>query len=420
MLEITGVNTNNIGYNPITKEDEIITEWLNDKNHLVFIIDGNRTPLCLERNYLNSIQKNYILYLCDINDNIYVKKTANKKDIITTPFIDIGKYNLIEDTVINYKHFSETINNKQVFLITKINSAPPITLFNEETIMNINKFHKTLMLYSGNTLYKQISSHFIHGTEIVKAIKNHISNMDNCFMEYAQVTKNNDMIVYRGMKTPYDIKLGESMIIRNYLSTTTTAKPSILNGFQNQQYYKSETNQKLKPKKLPLDINNCCIYKIQIDKGIPYIDMKFSTNYKNESEILLPRNLLITYIKDYISTELKMHVRVLTIGKSTKDQFESINKKQCSNFKQANISPVNVIFTNENVNPSPKPKPMPIGNLKRCPKGTRKNKKTGNCDPNVVAVSVPNVIPVPNVVVSKRCPKGTRKNKKTGICDPIN
>ena len=72
--------------------------------------------------------------------------------------------------------------------------------------------------------------------------------------------------------------------------------------------------------------------EIKIDKGIPYIDMKFSTVNKPESEILLPRNLLITYIKDYISTELKMHVRVLTIGKSTKDQFESINKKQCSNF----------------------------------------------------------------------------------------
>ena len=39
---------------------------------------------------------------------------------------------------------------------------------------------------------------------------------------------------------------------------------------------------------------------------------------------------------------------------------------------------------------------------KRCPKGTRKNKKTGDCEP---------------IKESTRCPKGTRKNKKTGKCE---
>ena len=41
---------------------------------------------------------------------------------------------------------------------------------------------------------------------------------------------------------------------------------------------------------------------------------------------------------------------------------------------------------------------------KRCPKGTHKNKKTGNCDK------------INNEIVRKRCPKGTRKNAKTGEC----
>ena len=44
--------------------------------------------------------------------------------------------------------------------------------------------------------------------------------------------------------------------------------------------------------------------------------------------------------------------------------------------------------------------------VKRCPKGTRKNKKTGNCEKKIK-----------NEIVRKRCPKGTRKNKKTGNCD---
>ena len=39
----------------------------------------------------------------------------------------------------------------------------------------------------------------------------------------------------------------------------------------------------------------------------------------------------------------------------------------------------------------------------KCPKGTRRSKKTGNCEP---------------YTKQARCPKGTRRNKKTGNCEP--
>lgn len=84
--------------------------------------------------------------------------------------------------------------------------------------------------------------------------------------------------------------------------------------------------------------------------------------------------------------------------------------------------------------------------VKRCPKGTRKNKKTGLCEPNNSSALPSSVVPssvvpssvvpssvvpslvsvVPKVAVVpveekvKRCPKGTRKNKKTGLCEPSN
>lgn len=74
---------------------------------------------------------------------------------------------------------------------------------------------------------------------------------------------------------------------------------------------------------------------------------------------------------------------------------------------------------------------------KRCPKGTRKNRKTGECE-QVVKKSVSKAktptppkakTPTPPKAASKvrspvspkakkRCPKGTRKNKKTGECEP--
>ena len=50
---------------------------------------------------------------------------------------------------------------------------------------------------------------------------------------------------------------------------------------------------------------------------------------------------------------------------------------------------------------------MDIENNKRCPKGHRRNKKTGQCEI------------VDNKKTGKRCPKGSRKNPKTGRCNKV-
>jgi hypothetical protein len=42
----------------------------------------------------------------------------------------------------------------------------------------------------------------------------------------------------------------------------------------------------------------------------------------------------------------------------------------------------------------------------RCANGTRRNKKSGNCESKS------------NVKVRTRCKNGTRRNKKTGNCEP--
>jgi hypothetical protein len=61
----------------------------------------------------------------------------------------------------------------------------------------------------------------------------------------------------------------------------------------------------------------------------------------------------------------------------------------------------------------------------RCPKGTRKNNKTGNCDPPIqtnVEIHQTNTTLQGAILEKKtihRCPKGTRKNKKTGNCESV-
>jgi hypothetical protein len=55
--------------------------------------------------------------------------------------------------------------------------------------------------------------------------------------------------------------------------------------------------------------------------------------------------------------------------------------------------------------------------MKRCPNGTRRDKKTGEC------ISIENKFvksPIQSATKNmKRCPNGTRRNKKTGECEKI-
>jgi uncharacterized protein YjbI with pentapeptide repeats len=330
----------NDGYNPTTNGYQNVSEWLKNKNNLVFIIDGK--PLCLQRDLfrLDSIQMNYILYPCDISERKYVK-TVSKNEL---SFIDLGKFNLKENTVINYKNFLGAINESknQVFLINRMNPSSKTTLFNEEAIININIFNKVLLEYSKNTIYQDITDHLIHGKSLTDEGMKHISYIDQCFMEYAQVTTDNDMIVYRGMKKPYGIEKGESMVILNYISTTANKNPNVINVFQDQNYFSYGHTKHLKPKTMPQHINNCCVYEIKIEKGIPFIDMRYSTESENEREILLPRNLLITCTGGYVSTNPEMYITTMVIKKTTKNQFKSIKRKQCSEFIEATISPFDI------------------------------------------------------------------------------
>ena len=53
--------------------------------------------------------------------------------------------------------------------------------------------------------------------------------------------------------------------------------------------------------------------------------------------------------------------------------------------------------------------------MPRCPRGTRRNKKTGLCQSTK---RTPAVSPItPPSPKSRRCPRGTRRNKKTGKCE---
>jgi hypothetical protein len=98
-----------------------------------------------------------------------------------------------------------------------------------------------------------------------------------------------------------------------------------------------------------------------------------------------------------------------------------VKEKTPSPVKEKTPSPV------KEKTPSPvkEKTPSPIKIKGKCPKGTRRNKKTGNCDPTGIVGKEKGKEKGKGKEKEeeekvKRCPKGTRRNKKTGNCDPIN
>jgi hypothetical protein len=438
----------NIGYNPITKKNENITKWLKNTDNLVFIINKNKTPVCLTRSFfnLNIIPSNYILELCNVSDYNTIKQIL-KNDKQDTKYIDISKFCLVDSNiVINYKVFSEIINSKdqQIFLISTISAASDLSLFNEETIMSINKFYTALKSYSGSQ-YHDINMHLL-GPQKKKAPQI-IYNLDECLIKYAKHTTT-DKIVYRGMKIPYKLeKNGDSIIVPTYLSTSTSLH--VTNTFINGMYYTK--NPKNKPKMQNKEENYCCIYEITIEPGIPFIDMIYSSLYPNEKEIFLPRNLRMTLTGEFIDPLTKKYIKKIRLSKSVPGQFNTIEKSECKKFYQANISIISVIFNDEEppyekqIKPQIKLgkqlKPCKYGDRDlagKCPKKTKIMELAKKIIPTIIIQpstkkSPQKIIPIPtktkilpkpitpptnNTIKKKpKCPNGTRRNKKTGECE---
>ena len=130
--------------------------------------------------------------------------------------------------------------------------------------------------------------------EAIKMIKDRIKTMDKCFIKYGKHSSSNNTIVYRGMKDTFYLKddgtqpeIGETININTYTSTTTDIR--VANGFANAGNGLQGRNGL-----------ECCLYEFHLDKDVPYLDMDCCIeNYKTEDsefEILLPRNIYLTYV----------------------------------------------------------------------------------------------------------------------------
>ena len=468
------------GYDPILLEEQDITKWISENIDNFVLVLPDKKNILLKKSYFLNPHVNDIYLQCEIESGALMLKKTKKSKLYRNIGYFFGKYTMIDDKelirnlkqkkniyelkskklgtndivpfdqweeheanfinqetlllthidlfkvkgnsmVKNKKQFGKNIPHKEEVYFNKLMSD---ALYNYSWQWDapINNYLRTGNSYWNTALFTQYMSRYGNNREnAIKNVKSKIESIDKCFMEVAPRNQNDKKLYYRGMKFDYafsgvkyskNVGIGTEDIVRNFTSVSENIKVAI--SFIDH-------------------IKVCCLYEIQVDKGIPYINMVTNTKFKREKEILLPRDLvfkLIGFRDMTLSNGKKIRIRVIKISKMRHDQFKldtgcniypivnieplkqlkntPIPKKKKENIKILEQVPKNIENNLEPAEPAKKPK---------CSKGSRRDKKTGLCtdkDGNVVN----QVDKIKNKTVKqKRCPNGMRKNKN-GICEP--
>ena len=221
----------------------------------------------------------------------------------------------------------------------------------------INEF---LLMDQNEEIYLQKNKKYYSFSDRFNEINKNIQQIDNCF-DKAPVTKDDKLLLWRGMNKDLGLKIGESIVLKNYTSCTYSLKIA-------KKFTKVEKSQS------GTAISACCFYVLHIGEGIPYMPMEIYSKYA-EDEILLPRNLVMTYIKD---EPIRKKDKYKFIPYKTIIRHMKITKlnNEISNNKIIGISEPIVHKEEKSVSPI-KETEEKIHNVikkKRCPNGTRKNK----------------------------------------------
>lgn len=475
------------GYDPILMEDRDIDEWLSESpDNIIFSIDQkskSNNIFCLKKSYFIAPPVNDILLECVMYRN-QLNVTETYKSKTKAQYRNIGFY-IDKKLIINNKDFVKTLqkpsnrftiskkSEKKTLISmeflelsnlglikTKFKDAKEKQEFNKNFPQKMDIYFNELMskaLYNYSFQWDQPINRYLlqgenyfktgdfaryyrrYGSSLIEAeiaVKDKISYLDKCFLEVAPRTEKDTTKYYRGMTQPYYLNgsetiasmtqpiknIGDSFIAKNFTS--------ISKNFNIARRFSGIPRKSI-----------CCLYEIQLDKGIPNIDMVLTTKYKDEKEILLPRNIQFTLIKIepdalkyipslkgftqiYPGMNERVPVYILKASLLHDDQFTIDNG--CYSH---NIASIEVEDPAKKLSIKPSKKQIipelseNIQKIGRCPKGTRRNKTTGLCE-SITKQASPKQASLKQASPTQktklpRCPKGTRRNKTTGNCEKI-
>ena len=465
-----------LGYDPVLLEDVPIDDWIQESPDNIVVVLPSKRTLLLKKSYFLVPKISDIYVECHIEGEALMLQKTNQSKLYRNIGYYSGRYAMIDD-----KQWIRSLKkNKNKYELEQDTSTPNVHYINQETLLltqiglykskGENKVNKTRQfkrnipvkddvyfnelvsnaLYQYSSIwYKPINGYLRLGDaywesndfkvrlppmgtskhEVIQSVKRKIQKIDQCFMELAPRNESDTRIFYRGMRQVYPNMTdeGDDVIVRNFLSVSDSF----------QQAVKFIHREK-----------RCCIYKLVVDKGIPYINMITNTKYVQEKETLLPRNLVMTltgYETIRTTTNKTITVRIVKVSKMRPGQFKQ--NTGCSPYPRMTIKAVDSIKSTKQTVSKKKTKkketvpvlkqvpvnveanlqvatPVKLPKKPRCPNGSRRNKQTGLCmDKQGNVVVETNVPPKVQPLVKpkkKRCPKGTRRNKQTGNCEPKN
>jgi len=212
--------------------------------------------------------------------------------------------------------------------------------------------------------------------EAITNVQTRIDYIDSAFLNAKTKKTKGKMTVYRGKKGNYydvshSIDTGSPSkrnIDTGYISTTKSIESALKfvnNDTRDEEYKKTK--------------QHCCLYRMHIMEGIPYIDMNPLSEYK-ESEILLPRDLKITIIEsndESIESDDESDDESIESDEYLTD--ESDDKKSSKNYNHVKIIDVKVEKSTENqFDKKPKNNIVtePVGGNRRIKRRTNKLKNT--------------------------------------------
>ena len=455
------------GYDPILLEKRNINEWLNESEDNILLIfdksqlkfskspsnESNDKIFCLKRQFLFNPQLKELCVECILENNqLMVTKTYNSKNM----YYNIGYY-INKNVLVDAKNIKPSLAKKRIFKIDIIkNESKYISkellslaqngLFKLKKGINISIEQKTvkknipnnkdvyfdkiktkaLFDYSNqwdghiNSYLRIGKNYFSHDIfeqhykrygntmkEAILAIKSKIMDLDRVFLEASSKSESLDTIYFRGMKRSFDNlkNIGDSIVIPNFISITTTYKSAL-------RFARA----------------TCCVYKIILSKGVPYINMINTTKYKSENEILLPRDLVYEIIKiEKLGNVVNTMNDIVTLKVSLQysDQFKF--NHNCRDFYLGKLISYNPSYLKKYITSDSKKIAEQLKDdnkvtikkrSKRCPNGSRKNKLSGLCE---LFKSNNKTEKRKKIIKNKlpRCKNGTRRNKVTGNCEPL-
>jgi hypothetical protein len=261
---------------------------------------------------------------------------------------------------------------------------------------------------------------------------NVITKIDKGFIEAAPRYERAyiQKIFYRGMKEKYINtngsyleNVGDTALILNYTSISSAYDEA-------KQFAMSGTSP--------------AVYIIYLEEGLPFINMVSTTQFIDEREYLLPRNIIFELISkngnEYtvIAKPFKKDQFAIKTGCFPIDFYdikpatplaqlstlaELSSKISSTKSKKLSSSPPKVKSKADSAKSKDNVKPV---KSKRCPKGMVRNKITKECVPkqNIKTKATPKTKPKPKAEPKAepeaklgRCPKGTRRNPKTLLCE---